>query len=314
MTERLTCHMMPAGANGSELLIFSATPPRLSTTHERAARIGARLVERLAPLELDALVLYDISNESERALGERPFPYLPTMDPADFHARYLGAWDRPVVLYRCVGKYAPDDLRAFLRDQDPARVATVFVGASSHDQPVATDLTTALALWREEGGAVPLGGVAIPERHAVPGGEDRRLLRKQAAGASFFITQIIYDVSAAKDLVSDYYYACHAAAVQPAPIVFTLSVCGSLRTLDFLQWLGVRVPPWIGNVLRNAEDPLEESLEQCKAAASELTDFCRSLGVPFGFNVESVSIRRVEIDAAVRLAEHLRSLLARPAG
>jgi hypothetical protein len=39
--------------------------------------------------------------------------------------------------------------------------------------------------------------------------------------------------------------------------------------------------------------------------------FCRRLGVPFGINVESVSIRRVEIEASVRLAERLRPELAR---
>jgi hypothetical protein len=32
--------------------------------------------------------------------------------------------------------------------------------------------------------------------------------------------------------------------------------------------------------------------------------YCRTLGVPFGINVESVSIRRVEIEASVRLAGH----------
>ena len=30
--------------------------------------------------------------------------------------------------------------------------------------------------------------------------------------------------------------------------------------------------------------------------------YCRALGVPFGINVESVSIRQVEIEASVRLA------------
>jgi hypothetical protein len=38
--------------------------------------------------------------------------------------------------------------------------------------------------------------------------------------------------------------------------------------------------------------------------------FCRTLGVPFGINVESVSIRRVEIEASVRLARQLRTQLA----
>jgi len=35
--------------------------------------------------------------------------------------------------------------------------------------------------------------------------------------------------------------------------------------------------------------------------------YCRRLGVPFGINVESVSIRREEIEASVRLAQQLRT-------
>jgi hypothetical protein len=39
--------------------------------------------------------------------------------------------------------------------------------------------------------------------------------------------------------------------------------------------------------------------------------FCRRLGVPFGLNVESVSIRRAEIESSVRLAARLRQELCR---
>ena len=71
------------------------------------------------------------------------------------------------------------------------------------------------------------------------------------------------------------------------------------------------VPRWIENDLRHAEDTLDASLEHAEATALELMSFCRRLGVPFGINVESVSIRRVEIEASVRLAEGLRGKLAR---
>ena len=74
--------------------------------------------------------------------------------------------------------------------------------------------------------------------------------------------------------------------------MFTLSVCGSMKTLEFLRWLGVDVPRWIENDLRHANDTLDASLEHAEATALELMSFCRRLGVPFGINVESVSIRR----------------------
>jgi hypothetical protein len=47
------------------------------------------------------------------------------------------------------------------------------------------------------------------------------------------------------------------------------------------------------------------------ATAIELIAFCRRVGVPFGLNVESVSIRKVEIEATVRLAARLRGELRR---
>jgi hypothetical protein len=48
---------------------------------------------------------------------------------------------------------------------------------------------------------------------------------------------------------------------------------------------------------------------QCLTNARELAIFCRSLGIPFGFNVESVSIRKVEIEASVLLAKEIRTML-----
>ena len=92
-------------------------------------------------------------------------------------------------------------------------------------------------------------------------------------------------------------------------MVFTFSVCGSLKTLEFLRWLGVDVPRWIENELRHADDTLDASYDQALATALELIAFCRRVGVPFGLSVESVSIREVEIAASVRLAARLRAEL-----
>jgi isopropylmalate/homocitrate/citramalate synthase len=75
--------------------------------------------------------------------------------------------------------------------------------------------------------------------------------------------------------------------------------------------LGAEVPRWIDNDLRHATDTLEASYQLALNTATDLIDYCRELGVPFGINVESVSRRRVEIEAAVRLAEQVTSKLHR---
>src|SRR3954468_11478880 len=89
----------PAEGRG-ELLLFAVTPPRREATTERAQQVADVTLERLRPLGLDGLVLYDIDDESDRTAAERPFPFLPTMDPADYLARDLAALDVPAVVYR----------------------------------------------------------------------------------------------------------------------------------------------------------------------------------------------------------------------
>jgi hypothetical protein len=303
-------HEMLAQAH-SGMLLFGLTPPRQTASPEQVAEIAAVTLARLAPLDLDGLVLYDIDDESDRNPDQRPFPYLPTMDPAAFHAEHLGGWQRPVVIYRCVGKYPEAELDTWLRTADVDRVLGVFVGASSGQKAVHTGLRQALALRGDVRPELLLGGVAITERYSRGRDEHLRMLAKQSQGCTFFITQVVYDVDATKSMLSDYFYACAAEHVAPRPVVLTLSVCGSAKTLSFLQWLGVDVPRWLENTLRHTDDPLAESYEQCVANARDLTSFCRRLGIPFGFNVESVSIRKVEIEATVALAVELRAVLGR---
>ena len=68
-------------------------------------------------------------------------------------------------------------------------------------------------------------------------------------------------------------------------------------------------PAGIENDLKHAADTLEASYQLALAAAIELMSYCRALGMPFGINIESVSIRKVEIEASVMLAAHLRDEL-----
>jgi hypothetical protein len=295
-------------SSSSGVLLFSITPPRRATDPERIREIASVTLGRLASLDLDGLILYDIDDESDRNPEARPFPYLPTLDPAQFHAGYLGAWDRPVIIYRCVGKYPEEELRSWLGDADPDRVLSVFVGASSGDKPVHTGLRRAHELHTEVNPALALGAVAIGERPD----EHLRMLAKQERGCGFFITQVIYDLSGTKDLLSDYFHACRERGLTPRPVIFTLSVCGSAKTLEFLSWLGVDVPRWLENTLRHSPDPLADSYRECLSIARDLRAFAERLGIPYGFNVESVSIRKAEIEATIRLAGEVGALLREP--
>lgn len=293
----------------SEFLLFALTPPRATVSEERAAEIARITLQRLEAVAPDGLVLYDIDDESDRNREERPFPFLPTRDPADYYDHHLASSGLPAVVYRAVGKYAEDELRSWMARVPTERVMSVFVGASSREKSVATSLRRAHALRSQTRPDLLMGGVAIPERHTRSGTEHLRLVAKQEAGCTFFITQVIYDLNATKNLLSDYLLACEQRNTRPVPLVLTFSVCGSPKTLEFLVWLGVEVPRWIQNDLRRAADTLDASYHQALATATDLIEYCRRIGVPFGVNVESVSNRREEIEASVRLAADIKAQL-----
>jgi hypothetical protein len=296
-------------AGQGEFMLFAITPPRRSTPAERLPAIARATVDRLSPLDLDGLVLYDIDDESSRNPVQRPFPFSPTLDPSEYRAEHLQSWPAPVIVYRAISKYQPNEMRTWIAQQDPQHTLTVIVGAASGVATPAVSLADAHTMRAALSPYLLLGGVAIPERHSRRENEHLRLIAKQSAGCRFFVTQVVYDLNAAKNLVSDYRYECAARGLAPVPLVFTFSVCGSLKTLEFLRWLGVDVPRWIENDLRHTTNPLTASLEQAATTAVELMDFCRRLGVPFGLNVESVSIPREEIEASVELAAQLTTHL-----
>lgn len=297
---------------GRGVLLYGLTPPRQEVTTERADEIAQVTLNRLTPLGLDALILYDVDAENDRSEQDRPFPFVPMMDPDLFRSRHLTTWRGPTVVYRAAGKYTPAELGDWMASTDPQRLLTVLVGASSHQQTVRTTLNEAHRLRAEHAPHLSTGGVFIAERHAARTDEHLRMLRKQEAGCTFFVSQICYDLDHTRDLLSDYHHTCRARGITPAPAVLTLAPCGSAKTLDFMTWLGIDIPRWVRNEIHLSDDPLEDSYQQCLDSARILISFCRRLGLPFGINVESVTNRKVEIEASVELAHQIRGLLDRP--
>src|ERR671936_878756 len=88
------------GDGRGEFLLFALTPPRLDSGSERVQSIADTTLARLRSLNLDGLILYDIDDEAARNPAERPFPFSPTLDPAQYFERKLTRWPGPVIVYR----------------------------------------------------------------------------------------------------------------------------------------------------------------------------------------------------------------------
>lgn len=297
----------------SGLITYGITPPKRSTSEERRREIAERQSQRIQGLPLDGLIVYDIQDESARTSAPRPFPYLEAIDPGEYAYDYLQAVELPKVVYRCVASMEPAELQRSLgRLQDNAGLS-VFVGAASRTSKRLQELSEAHALRRQQFRDVPVGGVLIAERHAATRNEHERVLAKVDQGCSFFVSQAVYSAVDTKNVLSDLYYACERAGRQVPPVLVTLTPCGSTKTLEFLGWLGVSLPHWLENELVHAHDILETSVDLCTEAFAGLLDFARDKGIPLGCNVESVSLRKQEIDASVELLHRVARLLGKDA-
>ena len=262
----------------------------------------------LAP---EGLVVYDIQDEPGQSGQARPFPFLPIVDPEVYAHEALAELTIPKIVYRCVGAQPREVFSSWIDTirAGAERRLSVFVGAPrGRSRSPALPLTEAYALARAAPNLV-VGGIAIAERHVAKEDEHQRILAKQDAGCRFFITQSVYDAASTKSLLSDYALLSQAGGRSLAPMVLTFSPCGSVRTLEFMKWLGISFPRWLENELRHSADTLERSIDLCESVFTEVQDYAREKHLPIGINVESVSIRKSEIDASVELYRRLSSRL-----
>ena len=102
-----------------------------------------------------------------------------------------------------------------------------------------------------------------------------------------------------------------AAKVPMPPLLLSFSPCGSLKTMEFMKWLGISFPRWLENELRHSPDILTKSVDLAARNFADILAFAREKGVPVGINVESVSIRKEEIDASCDLFRRLSAILAK---
>jgi hypothetical protein len=291
--------------------LYGLAPPKQATPSNQLEAIVAQQLARLRSLPVDGLIIYDIQDEAERASTPRPFPFLPTLSPEVYAHEYLGSLTIPKIVYRCVNRDTPDGFVRWLEAVDTSPRISVLVGAPSRRSQVGLPLTDAYALARQHPSNLVLGGIAIAERHARTLDEHERILAKTEKGCRFFVTQAVYDVTSTKSLLSDYALAVREKGGVPLPIILTFSPCGSVKTLSFMKWLGVAFPRWLENELRFAADPLAKSLDLCERIFAEVWDYARDKGIPLGVNVESVSIRKAEIEASVELLQLLRRQIER---
>ena len=294
----------------SGILFYGLTPPKANNPIEKIKEISQRQIQRLKNLAIDALVLYDIQDESDRTDMKRPFPFMQTLDPCVYAKNFLDSkLQYPVIVYKAVGKYDRNEFKEWLKNRKNREFFTVFVGVASKNTKVTVNLKESYKLKKEIAPDIVLGGIVIPERHLVKKDEHLRVFSKIDEGCDFFVSQCVYDLMASKKFLDDYSAYAKEHNRQMKPIIFTITPCGSTKTLDFMKWLGIHIPEHLEQRLKNSQDILEESVKLSLDIFEILYFYAKGKGIPVGCNVESVAIRKVEIDASIRLLEKVKSIM-----
>lgn len=293
----------------SGILLYGITPPKQQVEPQRVIEIAEKTLARLYSLDFDALVVYDVQDESARTDEIRPFPFLSAHDPFEFAKNHLHLLEIPKIIYRPAGKFTKDELITWVDDVVAHGFYPVFVGVPAPDFIPVTSLPEAYEIWRKHENNSVVGAVMIPERHAVLKDEDQRILDKMSSGVSYFISQCVFNVDYAKHVIDALSGTCAAKKAELPTIIFTLTACGSLKTLHFMEWLGIHIPEELKEEFRASENILERSVEVCISIAEELIKYCTEKGVPFGFNIESVAIRKDEIEASIFLINRIGEML-----
>ncbi len=290
---------------------IGTTPPKSSLEEPMLIEVSTKLMNRLHHIEFDGLIVYDIQDESSRTDKPRPFPFMETHDPRAWSNRLSQLARKPVITYKSVSarsehefiKWLDESWHTFgIRD-------LVLVGSPSSEGNIQLPLSNAYNCLKSQPQEFNLGGVTIAERHAKKGDEHERLLKKSADGCDFFISQAVYNPQATIDLISRYARECREQNSQPKRIILTFTPCGSEKTLDFMEWLGISIPDATRHRILDAKDPLAESIKICRNALEQIIEATLDLDVPLGLNIESLTNRKDEIDASIRLFKLLKATL-----
>lgn len=144
------------------------------------------------------------------------------------------------------------------------------------------------------------GGISIPTRRDLAEGfdEPERMLVKQNSGIEFFTTQILYESKTISQLLEDYQRSCEDKNCTPKRVLLSFAPVTSGKDVQFLKWLGVKMPATVEHRLMRADIGIGwRSLKVTRELLEEVFEFMQKhkITVPIGLNIEHITQRNFEI-------------------
>lgn len=160
-----------------------------------------------------------------------------------------------------------------------------------------------------------LGGITIPSRRHEDSSRDEpnRLITKTRSGIEFFTSQVIYEEKATISLLQAYQELCNKLGQKPAYLFLSFAPVTKKQDVDFLRWLGVKIPLYIEKKLLSSDIGIGwRSIEVLEEVLAAILQFSKQqqLTIPIGLNIEHISKSNFEISKELidRLGKLYREL------
>lgn len=248
---------------------------------------------------VDAINLPEIHDESRGA--ERTHRFVARVEPRVLGARILKDLSTEIVINRVV-VHDRDSERWFRETHEKFGIHHVVLvgGESAETQYPGPSPMEAAAVVRSAGLPISLGGITIPSRP----NEADRIRSKNAAGISFFTSQILFD---SNDIV----WLIQRLNGVEARVFLSFAPVSHPRDLEFLRWLGADIPQNLDRFLLqgeagSTESCFERSLDLAQRILMDVFDNLPPDPPPIGLNVEHINQRN--FSSAVRMLERLGDL------
>jgi 5,10-methylenetetrahydrofolate reductase len=286
------------------VILFEMVPP--AANKPEALETALADVKKIRH-SVDAINLPEIHDENRT--GERTFKFVQRVEPRKLGALIQRETATEVVINRCVVYEA--DQTAWFRETEREygiRHAVLVGGESSSVRYPGPSVLQSVEQIKSARLPFGLGGITIPSRLH----EADRIRRKQAAGISFFTTQVLFDPN---DIVS----LIQRLNGLEARVFLSFAPVSDERDLKFLRWLGADVPQDLDRFLiqgssqtaaktgaTSGEAAFARSLDLAQRILMDVFDNLPPDPPLLGLNIEHINKRN--FSAAVRMIERLGNL------
>mmetsp|Transcript_10197 Transcript_10197/g.15613 ORF Transcript_10197/g.15613 Transcript_10197/m.15613 type:complete len:322 (-) Transcript_10197:145-1110(-) len=242
------------------------------------------------------------------------------MDSSAYAALLARSSGKQCLVYKCIADAQFDDWIQKAQQEHGHSTINLVGRASSQGDYQGPTMSQAMAkVHNSNNSKLHFGCVCIAERHTLEAAQARNksyptehanMVRKIDAGCEWFVSQAIYDTEPTIRLLKDYAALCRERGiVKPKKVILTFAPVSRQKTINFMKWLGVRIPEEAEQYILQAEKPVDASVDFLCRALQTILKECSGIGVPLGISCESVSIFKSEIDGCHELFRKLQEIM-----